>query len=569
MGQKVNESPPPRRLAGTVWTAGLAVSVALATACCGKQTPASPAPPTLPPVAAKTAPAPVAPEPAAMPRMGKTLLQLPHVTLVAVTDWQATLKPCGCTLDLQRGGVERLAHWLQGQRKQDDSVLVVHAGSLLQDEEPHSSPAKLAQLQLRREVFGKALKQLQIAAVALSRWDLAQGGQTVAAAYQTLETAVLTLTPAPGLKTRKSLLIKTASGVQVGLLAVDPADGVEDAARHTLVAAEVQSLRQQGAQLVVALANTGLRAGRKLARQVAGLDVIVVGQLDAKTEPSLDLDREGDVLLMHSTRHGAWAAALTLVPEGGGSWQEASQFLPDQAESLRSRIAVAKKHLEDLKGRASLSIERALPMYQAQLDDLAARLRAAEGAAKLELPAGRLGAYRSVGLDWSAPTDAQVAALVAAYDAEVVKVAEKLASVPVPAKAGQASYIGQAECLGCHESAEPFAKANPHAKAWKTLQDGARTRDLDCVPCHTTGWGQPGGAAFANVMKYKDVQCEACHGPGSFHAADPEQAGLLTPANAKACAPCHSPEHSPRFAFDLYVRQLKVAGHGQPAAAKP
>ncbi len=491
------------------------------------------------------------------------------MTLVAVTDWQATLKPCGCTLDLQRGGVERLAHWLELQRKQDDSLVVVHAGSLLQEDEPHTSPAKLAQVELRREVFGQALKQLQLSAVALSRWDLAQGGATVAAAYQKLEAVVLTLSPAPGLQTRKSLLVKTASGVTVGLLAVDPADAPEDLARHQLVGAEVQVLRQQGAQLVVALANTGLRAGRKLARQVKGLDVVVIGQLDPKTEPSLDLDREGDVLLLHATRHGAWAAALTLAPEGDGSWQEASQFLPDQAEALRGRIAVASKHLLDLKGRASLSIERALPMYQAQLDDLAARLKAAEGAANQELPAGRLGAYRSVGLDWSAPTQPQLAALVAAYDAEVVKVAEKLASTPLPPKAGQASYVGQAECLGCHEGAAAFAKQNPHAKAWKTLADGARTRDLDCVPCHTTGWGKPGGAAFANVAKFKDVQCEACHGPGSQHVEDPEQAGLLTPANANACAPCHSPEHSPRFAFDLYVRQLKVLGHGRPPVAKP
>lgn len=545
----------------------LTALIALSTACCGK--------PTAPDRPANQPPKPAneASKPATAPRTGKSLFQLPHVTLVAVTDWQAKLKPCGCTLDLQRGGVERLAYWLGQTRAQDDSVLVVHAGSLIQDDEPHNSPATQAQFALRLDAFAKALGQMQVSAVALSRWDLAAGGEAAIKAYAALQASlrapILALTAVPGLQVQKTHLQRSNSGVQVGLVAVDPLDAADDAARASLVSAQVAELRQQGAQVVVALANTGLRGARKLARQVKGLDVIVVGQLDAKTDPSLDLEREGEVLLVHATRHGAWAAALTLVPDGGGTWSEASQHLPGEAEALQTRLDAAQKHLRDLKARGSLSVERAMPLYQAQINDLQQRIAAAKAARLQPLPAGRLAAYRVVGLDWSAPTDPQLAALVAAYDAEVSKVAEKLASQPLAAKPGQASYIGQAECLSCHEDASGFAKANPHAAAWKTLQDVAKTKDLDCVACHTTGWAQPGGSAFANVEKFKDVQCEACHGPGSLHAADPEKPDLLAKADAKACGQCHTQQHSPRFAYEPYARQLIVPGHGQPLAKKP
>lgn len=562
-------SARPRRAPALAARCALAASLVLSTACCGK-----PATPERGVAAAPAAAPPPAPSPAATAsRTGKGLLQLPHVTLVAVTDWQAKLKPCGCTLDLQRGGVERLGHWLAQTRRQDDSVVVVHAGSLLHDDDAHDTPATQAQFALRIQTFAQALGQLGVSAVALSRWDLAQGGEAAVQAYAALARALrgplLALGPAPGLTPQRAWLQRSASGVQVGVVAVDPQDASDDAGRAGLVGAEVAELRRQGAQVVVVLANTGLRGARKLARQVKGIDVVVVGQLDAKTEPSLDLEREGEVLLVHATRHGAWAAALTLVPDGGGSWTEASQHLPGEAEALQARLDAAQQHLRDLKQRGSLSVERALPMYQAQITDLQQRIAAARAAVRQPLPAGRLAAYRLVGLQWSAPTDPQLAALVAGYDAEVGKVAEKLAAQPLPAKPGEAHYLGQTACLDCHEDAGDFAQRNPHAGAWKTLQDVAKTRDLDCVACHSTGWGRPGGAAFANIERFKDVQCEACHGPGSLHAADPDKPGLIGKGDERACAVCHTQQHSPRFAYEPYARRLRVPGHGQPAAAKP
>lgn len=111
----------------------------------------------------------------AKPIQNTGLYQKPHVTLVAVTDWQAVLKPCGCTVDLQKGGVERIGKFVADLRTSDNSVLVVHAGNLLADDEPLSA-TRAQQASLRMQAFVAALNRIQIAAVALSSLDLEQGG---------------------------------------------------------------------------------------------------------------------------------------------------------------------------------------------------------------------------------------------------------------------------------------------------------------------------------------------------------------------------------------------------------
>ena len=184
-----------------------------------------------------------------------------------------------------------------------------------------------------------------------------------------------------------------------------------------------------------------------------------------------------------------------------------------------------------------------------------------------------MGAYRSVALPWSEPVDAQVAARVRAFGDEVGKRNEAALKEPLPAAEGKARYLGQQVCLGCHTPVHDFATSNPHSHAWATLEAAGKTRDLDCVGCHTTGWRQPGGSAFGNLATFANVQCEACHGPGSLHVAAGDKsapiAGFDRVPTEATCAGCHTAEHAPRFDFGLYRRRLVVPGHGAPAAPTP
>jgi len=100
---------------------------------------------------------------------------------------------------------------------------------------------------------------------------------------------------------------------------------------------------------------------------------------------------------------------------------------------------------------------------------------------------------------------------------------------PDPSK--PANYVSAKVCKWCHEVQYlSWTKTSKSSKAWNVLKPGAEykkklaagldpekdyTHDPNCLKCHTTGYGKPGG--FISVEKTPDlinVQCESCHGPG-------------------------------------------------------
>ena len=196
------------------------------------------------------------PEPTVEIAPSGDLYHRPHVTILAVTDWQSVLKPCGCTVDLQKGGIERIAKYVGDLRKQDDSVLFVHAGSLLADPDATTGP-RAAQMASRLDAFAEALDHLQVAAVALSTYDMDVGGQVVNAVYDHAKWPLLAL-QGGSRKAMPSTLVRTKSGVSVGLLAVDPKAPEDDAMRQQAVEDEVVRLRSQRVKIVVVLSNLGL-----------------------------------------------------------------------------------------------------------------------------------------------------------------------------------------------------------------------------------------------------------------------------------------------------------------------
>lgn len=141
------------------------------------------------------------------------------------------------------------------------------------------------------------------------------------------------------------------------------------------------------------------------------------------------------------------------------------------------------------------------------------------------------------------------------------------------AAAQEVEHIGVLVCKKCHENqARSWAKT-PHAKAFDALRPGQRTEakvkagldpdkeyrtDADCIGCHTTGFGEPGGYDPAAPNKIlARVGCESCHGPGSAYrethgeaervmmaeAQSTERSVLVTAGQnfdfENACARCH------------------------------
>ncbi len=78
-------------------------------------------------------------------------------------------------------------------------------------------------------------------------------------------------------------------------------------------------------------------------------------------------------------------------------------------------------------------------------------------------------------------------------------------------------------------------------------QGRANRWNSQCADCHSTGVVKgydPEDRSYQTTFELEDVSCEACHGPGSVHAASPASEPLMTLSGQSeqinACAPCHS-----------------------------
>jgi hypothetical protein len=158
---------------------------------------------------------------------------------------------------------------------------------------------------------------------------------------------------------------------------------------------------------------------------------------------------------------------------------------------------------------------------------------------------------------------------------------------------GHARYIGYKDgCKSCHFKEWKSWKDTKMANAFDALKPGASaqtktkfkldpakdyTQDPNCLPCHTTGFGLPGGYAIPTNASYKVKKaaeqtrggtCEACHGPGSkyapvhkdveekarSYAQDEFYAVGENKVDEQICTRCHnrrSPTVGPDYHFDF------------------
>jgi cytochrome c554/c'-like protein len=137
------------------------------------------------------------------------------------------------------------------------------------------------------------------------------------------------------------------------------------------------------------------------------------------------------------------------------------------------------------------------------------------------------------------------------------------------------TYVGSERCKKCHTHAYDVWKNSAHAHAYQTLADvkhpSLRQYDGECVVCHVTGFAYKSGFTDVEATAHlKDVGCEACHGPGSAHAKDPENPQwhkLMNPWKAppeenaaqkaarilaidKACQRCHDPDNDVHWNYE-------------------
>lgn len=150
----------------------------------------------------------------------------------------------------------------------------------------------------------------------------------------------------------------------------------------------------------------------------------------------------------------------------------------------------------------------------------------------------------------------------------------------------QAQYVGVSKCRPCHLPQTKSWEQTKMAKAFDLLKPGIAadkkaakkldpnkdyTHDTECLPCHTTGYGKPGGfQSIEATPGLAGVQCEVCHGPGggylkptlmslqnkAYKRTDLVTAGLTVP-DVKICQGCHNPKSPFYAAFNYESRKAQ------------
>jgi mono/diheme cytochrome c family protein len=141
------------------------------------------------------------------------------------------------------------------------------------------------------------------------------------------------------------------------------------------------------------------------------------------------------------------------------------------------------------------------------------------------------------------------------------------------------SYVGSQKCKKCHIKQHKTWAETKMAKAFDILKPNVRAEekkaagldpakdysaDTTCLPCHTTGYGKPGGfVSLEETPELAGIGCEVCHGPGegylqdgfmtlknkNYKLQDLVDVGLVVPDASTCTGLCHN-TNSPFFDED-------------------
>jgi predicted CXXCH cytochrome family protein len=259
---------------------------------------------------------------------------------------------------------------------------------------------------------------------------------------------------------------------------------------------------KKSADVVVALAQLPVDQSMQLAREVAGIDVIISGGELSGEMPFVPPLTVGETFLIFTPYETRFMGEL--------------RFYMDDQGRLSSRARF-------------ISLDEKVPE-----DTAAAKVVAA---AREEVSAANSKSKSSLS-EWLANTAPM-----------------RMRNPAVATGEQSPAYVSAGVCAKCHAQQYGQWANSPHAQASNPLVNRPFEFEAACLGCHATGM-QKSDAPIA-AAKFQSVQCEQCHGPGGDHAAKPAKGyGLV--ANAQAlCASCHTAKTSPHFDFKAAWAKIK------------
>lgn len=154
--------------------------------------------------------------------------------------------------------------------------------------------------------------------------------------------------------------------------------------------------------------------------------------------------------------------------------------------------------------------------------------------------------------------------------------------------ADEPGYRGFRVCAKCHEDQGGSWRTTAHAKAFDSLKPNMKsaaktkarldpakdyTQDKDCLGCHTTGFGEPGGyraGADPDEMKtLVGVTCEACHGAGGRYRQLHGDAGDRLKKSGETTDRSALVEGGQNFDYEKACSRCHLNYEGSPGARPP
>lgn len=498
--------------------------------------------------------------------------------LYVVSDLAGALEPCGCQKDML-GGLDHLGALVAKERdKAKESVLVTVGPTYFMDEK--LKPERVEQDGWKADAIAAGLKSCGLVATTPGKNDWA-GGADKLAKLRDASGAPLVAANLAGdaskVVVRES--VRDVAGVKVAFLGVSvPRSGdsapegvtIEDATKALSEAAK--KARGAGARVVVGMAAIDRGEAIRAAEAVPELDVLAVGSPHSEGEAN-DTPKPprfvGPVLIVQPSNHLTRVAVIDLHIRGEGRFADGSG-LANAAE-----VTDLETQIDDLQRRV-VNWEKDPTVPKADVDAQKKRLdglkeKLAKARVPPPTPTGSFLRYVLADVRETYGRDKDVFAAMKSYYERVNafnKDKFKDKKAPPPEK-GKPFYVGNDACQPCHTAAYEVWKKTKHSTAYKTLVDSSKEFNLDCVGCHVTGFDKPGGSTVTDVVSpnLKDVQCEACHGPGSLHIVDPTVNGFGGEKPAEeVCVGCHHPPHTDVFDFKARHEKIIGPGHGKEGA---
>jgi len=452
------------------------------------------------------------------------------------------IEPCGCTVDLLLGGIDRVASLVEAERKLGPTAVLVVGPHLFEKAPPDH---QIGQEEEKARLIARSLRAIGVDAVAPTATELVRGRDFYKSLWKTGPLPDVTAN-VPGGRGRVLQLGALKVGV-FGLVPIGaevPAGTATDPAAAAL--AEGARLRAEGAHIVVALGAIPRADLRGLAESGDGVDLWVLGD---HPKERTSVSPAGGSYLLEAGDRGRNLGRITLH----------DATAPGKLADPVGDAARGRKALQ-------LQIDMRSQMYALNrapaLADAIAELKRELAALEVPEVEGKRFEYTLLPVTKEVPQDPRLAGWVAAYNADLKRINLAAAGEAPPVPEGGSGYSGGAECIDCHEKSHEVWAATPHARAWQTLEEAGKTFDAGCVSCHVTGWQQPGGAVLGRTERLEAVQCEVCHGPGARHVElGGDEDSTERHAEESVCVRCHNEHHSPNFDYATYLPKILGPGH--------